>query len=71
MRKKFERITIPKCPWHNDPEMTYLKFFSDAGRRAAKGEEQMKCAVCGYWFWPDQFGVDPVTLEKTSDGLQP
>lgn len=62
MRKQFKRVAVPKCPWHDSKSdsMGYMQFFRDCEQRAAKGEEQVQCHVCGYWFWPDQFGVDPV-----------
>jgi hypothetical protein len=46
--------------------MGYLQFFADAEKRTAAGQEQKQCPVCGYWFWPDQFGVDPISLLKGS-----
>lgn len=62
MRKKFKPVAIPACPWHESKSdtMGYLQFFEDCDRRNAKGERQQQCHVCGYWFWPDQFGTDPV-----------
>lgn len=73
-KKKFTPVVVPKCPWHESKSdsMGYNQFVDDAERRTAAGQEQKQCHVCGYWFWPDQFGVDPITLLKTSDdAVQP
>jgi hypothetical protein len=61
---KFTPIAIPACVWHKNDKLGYLQFFEDCDKRSAKGEKQKRCHVCGYWFWPDQFGTDPFTLLK-------
>lgn len=67
-KKKFERVRVPECPWHQSPEMGYLRWHRDAEKRDAEGQKQKQCPVCGYWFWPDQFGVDPISkLIKASN----
>ena len=60
-KKKFTPVAIPPCPWHKNHEMGYLQFFEDAAKRDEKGQRQKRCHVCGYWYWPDHFGVDPFT----------
>lgn len=69
MKKAFKRVSIPPCPWHKNKNMGYLQFFADADKRDAKGERQLQCKVCGYWYWPDHFGIDPVSklITKSSD----
>lgn len=63
--KKFERVAIPRCPWHVQDDLGYLHWFEDAAKRDAKGQRQKQCHVCGYWFWPDLFGIDPITKLKS------
>jgi hypothetical protein len=70
MRKKFKPVAVPPCPWHESKsgDMGYLRWYEDCEHRSAKGERQQQCHVCGYWFWPDHFGVDPVA--KFVSGLK-
>lgn len=60
-KSRFKRVAIPPCPWHKNDKLGYLQFFEDGDKRTAKGERQIQCHVCGYWYWPDMFGVDPIT----------
>lgn len=57
--RKFKRVAIPPCPWHTQDKLSYLRASEDADNRMANGERQSQCHVCGYWFWPHEFGVDP------------
>lgn len=66
MKRKFKRVAIQPCNWHTQSELSYLAFFADADKRTAKGECQTQCYVCGYWFWPHEFGVDPFSKIKNT-----
>lgn len=61
--KKFERISILPCPWHmrHSTTMGYLEAQENAYKRIKDGEKQIQCHVCGFWFWPEYFGEDPIT----------
>lgn len=67
MRKKFKKVNITPCPWHNNDKLGYIQFFEDADKRDAKGQRQIKCHFCGYYFWPDKFGVDPFSKLKSHE----
>lgn len=64
VRQKFNPVAIPRCPWHKPTQLGYLQFHEDASKRDKNGERQKQCHVCGYWFWPHEFGVDPVSKLK-------
>jgi len=63
-KKAFRRVIIPPCAWHTQDKLGYLQAHEDAGKRAANGERQTQCVVCGYWFWPNEFDIDPLTKLK-------
>lgn len=68
-KNKFKKVEIPKCSWHTRTGyQSYLQAFEDAEARLKRGEEQVRCAVCGYYYWPDEFGVDPVSKIITNEG---
>jgi hypothetical protein len=50
-----------KCKWHKETSLSYVAFFEDCEKRAAKGQEQKQCPICLYWFWPDKMGRMPKT----------
>lgn len=50
-------MTAEKCSWHKPGDLSYMNFFYDAEKREAKGEKQIQCTVCKYWFWPHEFGI--------------
>lgn len=65
-KKKFNRVVVSKCPWHLEgPYMSYVQHFEDADERFARGEEQVQCPVCLFWFWPEYLGEDPVKKIKS------
>lgn len=59
MKRKFKKVNVPPCPWHKPSNLSYISFFNDADKRTLKGEAQTQCNICGYWFWPHEFGIDP------------
>lgn len=63
-RPEFKRVVTPPCSWHTQDELGYLAAHEDADKRTSKGERQTQCHVCSYWFWPHEFGIDPISKLK-------
>lgn len=61
MKEKFKKVVPVRCPWHTPDYLGYMQWHDKAERLTAEGKEQTQCHVCGYWYWPDEFGVDPIT----------
>ena len=47
------------CPVADRFRLPYLAFHEDAERRAVKGQEQVLCATCERWRWPDHVRACP------------
>jgi hypothetical protein len=53
-------IEIPKgerCKSHKKKRkvLRYLDWVSEAEKRTKKGQKQIQCPKCKYWFWPDTY----------------
>jgi hypothetical protein len=58
---------MKKCNWHKSisDKMGYSKWFEWAEKQNKKGKEQIKCSICEYYFYPNEFAKYPNILIKT------
>lgn len=52
--KILSRIHGPMCSTHKPHNLPYMQWSVWAENKYQSGERQVRCNVCGYWFWKEE-----------------